>query len=169
MHYFFPSTLSIGRPPIAARNRSKTETKQKSKQTHERINQRAISIEEEQKKRKTHSKKGNEPHALLNQTSSRMTFKAAAILAFVGLAGLAEAGQSFLREPFDQVAKVGEHVTLPCRVVDKQGVLQWTRDDFGLGSDRLLDGFKRYIMTGSDEEGRMEPRFEIGDTCVFPI
>ena len=83
-----------------------------------------------------------------------MTFKAAAILAFVGLAGLAEAGQSFLREPFDQVAKVGEHVTLPCRVVDKQGVLQWTRDDFGLGSDRLLDGFKRCIMTRSDEEGR---------------
>lgn len=61
--------------------------------------------------------------------------------------------QSFLREPFDQVAKVGEHVTLPCRVVNKQGVLQWTRDDFGLGSDRLLEGFKRYIMTGSDEEG----------------
>eukprot|EP00095_Tigriopus_kingsejongensis_P001959 maker-scaffold594_size129171-snap-gene-0.23 protein:Tk01959 transcript:maker-scaffold594_size129171-snap-gene-0.23-mRNA-1 annotation:"irregular chiasm c-roughest protein isoform x3" len=61
--------------------------------------------------------------------------------------------QSFLREPFDQVAKVGEHVTLPCRVVNKQGVLQWTRDDFGLGSDRLLEGFKRYIMTGSDDEG----------------
>ncbi|TRY67516.1 hypothetical protein TCAL_05884 [Tigriopus californicus] len=63
------------------------------------------------------------------------------------------ARQSFLREPSDQVAKVGEHVTLPCRVVSKQGVLQWTRDDFGLGSDRLLEGFKRYIMSGSDEEG----------------
>ena len=63
--------------------------------------------------------------------------------------------QSFLREPFDQISTVGEHVTLPCRVVNKRGVLQWTRDDFGLGSDRGLEGFKRYTMTGSDEEGEI--------------
>ena len=63
--------------------------------------------------------------------------------------------QSFLREPFDQIAAVGEHVTLPCRVINKRGVLQWTRDDFGLGSERQLIGFDRYQMTGSDEEGRM--------------
>lgn len=62
--------------------------------------------------------------------------------------------QSFLREPFDQIATVGEHVTLPCRVSDRRGVLQWTRDDFGLGSDRRLDGFSRYTMTGSDDEGK---------------
>ena len=62
--------------------------------------------------------------------------------------------QSFLREPFDQIASVGEHVTLPCRVVNKEGVLQWTRDDFGLGSDRGLEGFRRYTMTGSDDEGK---------------
>ncbi len=62
--------------------------------------------------------------------------------------------QSFLREPFDQISTVGEHVTLPCRVVGKQGVLQWTRDDFGLGNSRDLDGFRRYTMTGSDEEGK---------------
>ena len=59
-----------------------------------------------------------------------------------------------MREPFDQIATVGEHVTLPCRVVNKQGVLQWTRDDFGLGSERDLIGFDRYAMTGSDEEGQ---------------
>ena len=63
--------------------------------------------------------------------------------------------QSFLREPFDQIAAVGEHVTLPCRVINKRGVLQWTRDDFGLGSERQLTGFDRYQMTGSDEEGRI--------------
>ena len=62
--------------------------------------------------------------------------------------------QSFLREPFDQIASEGEHVTLPCRVVNKEGVLQWTREDFGLGSDRGLEGFRRYTMTGSDDEGR---------------
>jgi hypothetical protein len=62
--------------------------------------------------------------------------------------------QSFLREPFDQIATVGEHVTLPCRVSHREGVLQWTREDFGLGSDRGLEGFRRYAMTGSDEEGK---------------
>ena len=66
----------------------------------------------------------------------------------------ASSSQSFLREPFDQIATVGEHVTLPCRVSDRRGVLQWTRDDFGLGSDRRLDGFSRYTMTGSDDEGK---------------
>jgi len=53
-----------------------------------------------------------------------------------------------------QIAAIGEHVTLPWRVVNKLGTLQWTRDDFGLGADRNLTGFKRYKMTGSDEEGR---------------
>ena len=79
-----------------------------------------------------------------------------AVLALSALASAAQGGgvQSFLREPFDQIATVGEHVTLPCRVVGKQGVLQWTRDDFGLGNSRELDGFGRYSMTGSDEEGK---------------
>lgn len=62
--------------------------------------------------------------------------------------------QAFLREPFDQMASVGEHVTLPCRVVNKKGVLQWTRDGFGLGTDRNLTGYHRYRMSGSDEEGK---------------
>ena len=75
-------------------------------------------------------------------------------LVTVVASGSAALRQSFLREPFDQIATVGEHVTLPCRVSKRQGVLQWTRDDFGLGSDRELDGFKRYTMTGSDEEGK---------------
>ena len=61
--------------------------------------------------------------------------------------------QRFLREPPDQTAGVGEHVTLPCRVENKMGNLQWTRDDFGLGLNRNLKGFDRYRMSGSDEEG----------------
>ena len=73
----------------------------------------------------------------------------------------AATSQAFLREPFDQIAIVGEHVTLPCRVVNKRGVLQWTRDDFGLGTDRNLTGFKRYRMSGSDEEGK-QTYFHIG-------
>ena len=61
--------------------------------------------------------------------------------------------QRFLREPTDQTALVGEHVTLPCRVKNRIGNIQWTRDDFGLGLNRNLKGFDRYKMSGSDEEG----------------
>lgn len=56
-------------------------------------------------------------------------------------------------EPQDQVAIVGTRVILPCRVLHKKGQLQWTRDDFGMGIYRRLEGFERYSMIGSDEEG----------------
>ncbi|CRK89536.1 CLUMA_CG003280, isoform A [Clunio marinus] len=62
-------------------------------------------------------------------------------------------GQRFAMEPQDQTAVVGSRVTLPCRIVAKQGQLQWTKDDFGLGEHRNLSGFERYSMVGSDEEG----------------
>lgn len=61
--------------------------------------------------------------------------------------------QQFAMEPQDQVAVVGARVILPCRIINKQGVLQWTKDDFGLGTRRKLLGFERYSMIGSDEEG----------------
>ncbi|XP_075214168.1 irregular chiasm C-roughest protein-like [Lycorma delicatula] len=61
--------------------------------------------------------------------------------------------QKFAIEPQDQTAIVGSRVTLPCRVVNKVGDLQWTKDDFGLGTHRNLTGFERYSMVGSDEEG----------------
>ena len=62
--------------------------------------------------------------------------------------------QRFAMEPQDQTAIVGSRVTLPCRVINKTGVLQWTKDDFGLGTHRNLSGFDRYAMIGSDEEGK---------------
>lgn len=62
-------------------------------------------------------------------------------------------GQHFAMEPQDQTAVVGSRVTLPCRVMEKIGALQWTKDDFGLGQHRNLSGFERYSMVGSDEEG----------------
>lgn len=61
--------------------------------------------------------------------------------------------QYFAMEPQDQTAIVGSRVTLPCRVINKIGTLQWTKDDFGLGTHRNLSGFERYSMIGSDEEG----------------
>lgn len=61
--------------------------------------------------------------------------------------------QKFAIEPTDRTAIVGDTVVLPCRVLNKAGTIQWTRDGFGLGSDRLLSGFDRYSMVGLDEEG----------------
>jgi Immunoglobulin I-set domain len=61
--------------------------------------------------------------------------------------------QRFAMEPQDQTAIIGSRVTLPCRVIDKTGLIQWTKDDFGLGVHRNLSGFDRYSMVGSDEEG----------------
>ncbi|CAG4974956.1 unnamed protein product [Colias eurytheme] len=61
--------------------------------------------------------------------------------------------QKFALEPQDQSAVVGSRVILPCRVVNKVGQLQWTKDDFGLGTHRHLSGYERYKMVGSDEEG----------------
>ena len=66
----------------------------------------------------------------------------------------AHGDQAFVREPKNQIATVGDHVTLPCQVVNKRGVLQWTRDGFGLGTDRNLTGYDRYKMSGHDEEGK---------------
>ncbi|CAB3246997.1 unnamed protein product [Arctia plantaginis] len=61
--------------------------------------------------------------------------------------------QRFAMEPQDQSAIVGERVTLPCRVANREGTVQWTKDGFGLGTHRNLSGYDRYAMIGSDEEG----------------
>ncbi|GFT44014.1 irregular chiasm C-roughest protein [Nephila pilipes] len=61
--------------------------------------------------------------------------------------------QYFAIEPADRTAIVGKPAVLPCRVLNKVGTLQWTRDAFGLGSDRELRGYPRYTMVGSDDEG----------------
>lgn len=61
--------------------------------------------------------------------------------------------QRFAIEPMDQTAVIGSRVTLPCRVLDQKGPIQWTKDDFGLGAVRNLTGYDRYAMIGSDEEG----------------
>ena len=47
-------------------------------------------------------------------------------------------------------------VTLPCRVENKIGVIQWTRDGFGLGDTRDLSGYTRYKLIGSDDESKYD-------------
>ena len=61
--------------------------------------------------------------------------------------------QRFALEPQDRTAIVGETIIMACRVVNKKGNLQWSRDGFGLGTDRELKGYPRYTMTGNDDEG----------------
>lgn len=78
-----------------------------------------------------------------------------AFLTMILLTRQSGAEQKFAMEPQDQTAILGSRVTLPCRVIDKQGTLQWTKDDFGLGTHRNLSGFERYSMIGSDEEGKL--------------
>ena len=61
--------------------------------------------------------------------------------------------QQFLSEPQDVIVREGDNVTLSCSVRGKAGTLQWTRDDFGLGTSRDLSGYSRYRMTGDEEDG----------------
>ena len=51
--------------------------------------------------------------------------------------------QRFLVTPRNTVALVGEEVRLKCKVDNLVGVLQWTKDDFGLGTLRDLLGYER--------------------------
>ncbi|KAG4072922.1 hypothetical protein HA402_006602 [Bradysia odoriphaga] len=70
------------------------------------------------------------------------------------------AEQKFVIEPEDVTAVLGTHITLPCRVTSKQGVLQWTKDDFGLGTHRNLSAFERYSMVGNDDDGDYSLKIE---------
>ncbi|VVC36584.1 Hypothetical protein CINCED_3A013482 [Cinara cedri] len=63
--------------------------------------------------------------------------------------------QSFDIEPEDKSVVVDKAATLPCKVSNLAGQLQWTKDDFALGTNRNLSyhGYPRYTMTGNDEMG----------------
>ena len=60
--------------------------------------------------------------------------------------------QKFTKEPDSIIVKEGDNVTLDCSVNNKVGVLQWTKDGFGLGTSRSLSGYERYKIIG--EEGK---------------
>ena len=60
----------------------------------------------------------------------------------------------FLAEPEDVHRRVGQSVVLPCRVKNRNGGrVQWTRDDFGLGSSRTTD-FPRYSVIGRNNDSK---------------
>ena len=51
--------------------------------------------------------------------------------------------QRFLVTPESREVMEGEEVRLRCSVDNLVGVLQWTKDDFGLGTLRELPGYDR--------------------------
>ena len=57
--------------------------------------------------------------------------------------------QRFTETPQSVIVVEGENVTIPCRVENIQGNLQWTKDDFGLGTNRALIGYDRYMFLKS--------------------
>ena len=60
--------------------------------------------------------------------------------------------QRFLEEPESVVVVEGSCVRLHCRVANKEGVLQWTKDDFGLGGERTMPEYERFSLFGDDRE-----------------
>ena len=77
-------------------------------------------------------------------------------------------------------------VVLPCSVANKRGILQWTKDGFGLGIQRDLPGecgdddddddddsvpgYPRYKMVGEEEAGEFSleiSRLDTEDDAVF--
>lgn len=71
------------------------------------------------------------------------------------LFSVAHGEQRFVQEPENVTAKHGESVTLPCKVADRRGAVQWTKDGFGLGTDEELQGFSRYRMEVDDDNGKL--------------
>lgn len=76
------------------------------------------------------------------------------------MGGETERAQRFATQPTPQTAVIGSTVVLPCRVINKMGHLQWTKNGFGLGTERELFGFSRYAMIGSDDEGDFSLRIQ---------
>ena len=66
---------------------------------------------------------------------------------------LVHGDQRFVQEPQNVTVKHGESVTLPCKIADRKGAVQWTKDGFGLGTDEDLQGFSRYRMEVDDAAG----------------
>ena len=60
--------------------------------------------------------------------------------------------QTFTEEPGSVIVLEGSDVLLNCRVFNKTGVVQWTKDDFGLGSERSLPQYPHLSLIGHDSE-----------------
>ncbi len=62
------------------------------------------------------------------------------------------ANQTVVESPSHTLALKGSDVLLKCTVQQQSGAVQWTKNGFGLGTDRNLVVFQRYDMVGSSSE-----------------
>ena len=85
------------------------------------------------------------PHGLKSMTDEPLAQSLASNLWFKG-------SQSFSSQPTDLTVRLGQDVSLPCVVVNRRGVVQWTRDRLGLGVDRDMTRFSRYNMRGAGDQ-----------------
>ncbi|KAJ8307957.1 hypothetical protein KUTeg_014493 [Tegillarca granosa] len=60
--------------------------------------------------------------------------------------------QQFVTQPESKSVIENSTVTLQCKVKNREGSLQWTRDGLGLGLSRDLPGFARYTMIGASSQ-----------------
>ncbi|XP_054719088.1 nephrin-like [Uloborus diversus] len=68
--------------------------------------------------------------------------------------------QYFRVKPQDSSVVEGQSIELQCRIGNQAGSVQWSKDGFVLGFDRMIPGYPRYIMEGSGEDGVHDLRIE---------
>ena len=85
------------------------------------------------------------------EAGKTMLFTVVLFLSMPKFGDMKSVEQKFVKEPESISVKEGENFTLSCSVKNKVGVLQWTKDDFGLGTSRSLVGYDRYRMVGDEE------------------
>ena len=63
--------------------------------------------------------------------------------------------QTFLEEPMSVISVLGDTVTLKCIVKNLEGEVQWTKNDFGLGTDINLSSYTRYSVDKREDEKKL--------------
>ncbi|KAG8196719.1 hypothetical protein JTE90_023227 [Oedothorax gibbosus] len=78
------------------------------------------------------------------------------------LSSCVSAGQQqyFKVKPQSTSVVEGQSIELQCRIGNQAGSVQWSKDGFVLGFDRMIPGFPRYFMEGSGEDGYHDLRIE---------
>lgn len=77
--------------------------------------------------------------------------------------------QVFVTQPENLSVVEGATAILKCKVKNKQGILQWTRNNFALGKDRNLPSFDRYSMVGNDNASKYPMYVCMYDSFYFLV
>ncbi|XP_042902394.1 nephrin isoform X3 [Parasteatoda tepidariorum] len=79
----------------------------------------------------------------------------------IDIIGIKAGQQQYFRvKPQNTDVVQGQTVELQCRIGNQAGSVQWSKDGFVLGFDRMIPGYPRYMMEGSGEDGVHDLRIE---------